>query len=366
MKLFCTRTIGIGLLSIALPAMVFAQGGSSTPEKGTISGVVTAKAESSLTLAADGGGTFTVSFASGAKIENAAGVSIAFADISVGDRIRVAGSITGSISADSLKDLSLAMRTFEGVIGAKAGSSFTLVTRNFRLVTILTTSTTVTTKDGATITFADLAIGARVKATGMWNESGNTLTAASVHLTAAPAPQPVDMTIVGLVTLLSSDGKTLLLVTGDLSVWTITRADATVFRKDGTLASWADIMLGAQLKVRGSANKNARTMTASRIDIMTFERAHVTMNGTVIARTASSLTIKPKKWPAVTVDISGATLVDKRGDTIARADIKLGDNVQVKGLRAHSSLFMTAEVVKDHSIKLKKDKDDEGEDDDED
>lgn len=369
MKSSILRAVSVGALSLLLPLAVLAN--SAPTDKSSLTGTVTAKSESSLTLAADGGGMYTLSLAGGATLVNSAGMAISFADIRLGDRLRVSGTISGSITADTLKDSSLAppeIRTIEGVIGAKTDSSFTLVTKNFRLVTVSVISPTVYTKNGSAAVYADLVIGSKVMATGTWNEPTQTLAASSVRLIIVPPPTPIDLTITGLVTAVNTDSKTFFVMDRSLTLWTVTTSDATVYRKNGDSLAFANISAGALVRVLGKADRGSRTLAATSIDLLTDHRDRTVVKGMVTAKTASSLTIQPKRWPSITIDISNASFVNKHNRPIARADVMVGHEVEIKGFRTQGSAFVTAELVKDRSLDKKKhekeDDDDEDEDDD--
>ena len=74
MKSSILRAVSVGALSLLLPLAVLAN--SAPTDKSSLTGTVTAKSESSLTLAADGGGMYTLSLAGGAPLVNSAGVAI--------------------------------------------------------------------------------------------------------------------------------------------------------------------------------------------------------------------------------------------------------------------------------------------------
>lgn len=154
----------------------------------TVSGIVTAKSGSTLTVRADDGTVYSVE-TEDAALSGSAHAAV-LADIHVGDRVRVHGTIDGSvITAVKVHDESLALHRFLAAIGAAgagtvtslSGSSFTINSRAAGTSTVSTTAGTQYRLNGSATTSGALATSSRAIVYGTVQSDGS-ITASIVSL----------------------------------------------------------------------------------------------------------------------------------------------------------------------------------------
>lgn len=103
--------------------------------------------------------------------------------------------------------------------------------------------------------------------------------------------------------------------------------DATTIRKDGAVASFADLTLGAPVEVEGTLNADG-SVTASEIRIEEREKNadRVAFVGTLEKISGTTLMVS-----GVTVNIDSTTMIVKGDTTLTLADLVVGDRVLVRG-----------------------------------
>ena len=143
---------------------------------------------------------WTVNTDGATKYYNRLGNTGVFADIVAGDSISFAGTISGNgliVLATAVKDQtgSVSNATLSGKVQSVNAGGLSLVISKGKdehnqsgNLTIQTNASTVITMNGSTLPFASIVIGDKVKATGLLNADGTTLTATNVEVT-RPAPE---------------------------------------------------------------------------------------------------------------------------------------------------------------------------------
>lgn len=241
-------SIGALLFAFALPlsALAHDSGIFSVQPKGSITGTVTAINGSSITFQPSFGGTFTID-ATKATVKSNSESAISISDLRVGDKISVVGTITGSISAETIKNNTRGTRTLEGRVVLVTGSTVTLVSKGLILVTASTSGTTTITHNGKVVLLSDLKIGALVKTTGMWDASAKTLSATSIELMQDTTP----LNLVGVITAKTDTGLTIVAANG--TTYTIDLSGATILKKNRKAASQSELKVGDRLQVKGTS-----------------------------------------------------------------------------------------------------------------
>ncbi len=279
----------------------------------------------------------------------------------------------------------------EGIVDSISAPSFVL--RNSRrMVTIRTDTATKFRMDGTTIGFADLKVGqhaqaqgspqpdgsvlaARVSVEGAENEEtrtptttpSGTITPVTATPTRTPRPEGVDVEgAVGPIT-----GTSFVLMTRSTPV-TIQTDSATIFRRDESPATFADVKTGGRVEVKGARQADGSVL-ASRVDIEEDEDEDRTKTPTptpTMTTTAttplSTRTPTPTKTPEpegveregsiasiigtsfvlmtgsgpVMIQTTAATLFRRDGDTLTFGDLKVGNRAQAEGtLQADGSIL---------------------------
>jgi hypothetical protein len=94
------------------------------------------------------------------------------------------------------------------------------------------------------------------------------------------------------------------------------------------------------VRVEGTFNKTTNTVDARSITIVN-ETHPVTINGTVTAKTDTSVTVTNEKGTAYTVDTTKVSVFAKAWTTLGLTDIAVGDKVQAFGIQLNKALTIT-------------------------
>lgn len=165
-----------------------------------------------------------------------------------------------------------------------------------------------------------------------------------------------DGTVVGQVAAVS--GATISVTTHKGTVSVVTN-DSTTFTHDGNAATLADVMAGDRIAATGTRNDDGSLLaTAIRLASPKPDSARVT--GTITAISGATLTVSERGKhgdheddtdtpTAVTVITTATTEFTKGGETIALADLVVGDKIAAIGTRGDGdALVATAVKVRGH------------------
>jgi hypothetical protein len=117
----------------------------------------------------------------------------------------------------------------------------------------------------------------------------------------------------------------------------VTVTDATKIRKDDAAATFADLVLGTPVEVEGTLNADG-SVTASEISIEDRNDAErIAFVGTLTQIAGNTLTVGGRM-----VNVGSATVIVKGDTTLTLADLKLGDQLLVRGaVQADKSINAT-------------------------
>lgn len=148
-------------------------------------GTVTAESANGFTIQTRDNTTFTV-IASSAKIITIPRTEIPLADISVGDKVYITGTKTGStITASVVYDMPVNVKPgkAKGTVTAVNGNTITVQTKDNKTVTVnMDQDTKITTASNQPGTTADVQVGSKVKAFGLWNSILNVFNAIRIRI----------------------------------------------------------------------------------------------------------------------------------------------------------------------------------------
>ena len=150
------------------------------------SGTVTATSGTGFTFKNKKGTIYTVTTSS-AKIVQVPNAVISLSGIGVNDTVTLSGNLAGNTIDASVVFVTKANQVpakAKGTVTAVNGSTVTLQTKNNKSVTVNTSaSTNVVKADGTSGTVvADVVVGAKVKASGLWDTILHTLSAWNIML----------------------------------------------------------------------------------------------------------------------------------------------------------------------------------------
>jgi hypothetical protein len=136
------------------------------------------------------------------------------------------------------------------------------------------------------------------------------------------------------------------------SAWglqTVKTDNLTVFKKNSTSGSFADLQVGYPVTVKGSWERS-RSSVAAREVKATVRMVHIAVTGTVVMVSPTALTVQSSDNMLYGIDIAKAALLDKNGRRISVHYFLPGQTVRVQGKHVSESLQVTASEVKNKSV----------------
>ena len=160
-------------------------------------------------------------------------------------------------------------RGLGGVITAINGSTLTVSGPDGKSISVVMTSSTTISRDGATVTQASLAVGDHINVRpdmASLPATPPTTPPTSVNASAIDVRSPG---VGGKVVSVDTSGSTSTIVVADEQGFyrTIVTNASTTYQKDGATGSVADVTVGAQVRGLGSVDANHTTLDASSVAV---------------------------------------------------------------------------------------------------
>ncbi len=141
-------------------------------------------------------------------------------------------------------------------------------------------------------------------------------------------------------TVVTITGTSFTLQTKERGLQTVNTTSSSTIKKNGTTATFADITVGATVRVDGIWNNTNNNIAAKTINILAKTRP-VSVNGTVTAKTDTTLTLTNEKGKVYTVTTAKLSLFNKDWTAITLGDVAVGDKVGVYGIQLNDSMTIT-------------------------
>ena len=370
-----TAAMALGGVSFAASAPVPVPPGPHGPGRpghGLLHGVITAINGGVLTLQRQGpggSGTLMVDTTSATAFRGGPGakaVALSLAQLRVGDRVAVRGTLSGSTVSATAVDVQPAP-PLTGVITAINGGVLTLQRQgpggSGTLTVDATSATAFRGGPGAkatALTLAQLRVGERVMVRGTL--SGSTVSATAVAVQPAPPLTGVITAINGGVLTLQRQGP------GGSGTLTVDTTSATAFRggpgaKSSTLTLGA-LRVGERVMVRGTLSGSTVSATALAVQPAGPGRGQGPagrhpggpgpglLHGVITAINGGVLTLQrqgPGGSGTLTVDTTSATVFrggpGAKSSTLTLGALRVGERVMVRGTLSGSTVSATAVAV---------------------
>lgn len=342
LKQFLITNIIISLTMFFSP-LVLAQ--TTPPDHGSVTGIITIIAGTSVTIRGDTGGLYTIQTAH-ARFESDDGYTLTFSGLRVGDRVRVTGTFNGNGSGEMVSNLSLTTSTIEGKVETVGQSQFTIMLDELSSIAVTVSPQTSYEKNFQSASFSDIKPGTTVVLTGPYGWQAGVMYPIYVRIRGDLEARMTEGKITGPIT---NTNVTLRTAGGeDVS---ISFSSLTIFVKDGEVGDSLFLDTGLTAHVSGIWNRLTGTLSANTVEL--FTQKNITVKGRLTSKNGNSYTIvaNDEQETVVTVDTTSAALVKNNMKTAKRGDIKIGHTLQVKGTYTVDSTVIQATRIKDMSLK---------------
>jgi hypothetical protein len=309
----------------------------------TVSGTFAGLSGNTITLdSSDSSSTVYTVDATSAKVTRKFGGTMQLTDIQTGDSLSVRGLVDGTnVTASAIRDMSQQQRngTFSGTVSALSGASFTIQSRSRGSQTVNTDSTTIFNKNGQTDSngISDISVGSTVTATGLWDNTQNTIAATKVNLIIRT------QTTTGIFSSYSGDIITMTGVNSSSTTYTVDATTAKLIRRYGAPMQFTDYQAGDTLSVRGTVN--GTNITASSVRDESLQAHNGTFVGSVTSINGSSFVIQSTSRGSQTVNTSSTTVFRMGSTPSSMSSLAVGQTVTVTGVWDRTNTNITATRV---------------------
>ncbi len=228
-------------------------------------------------------------------------------------------------------------KTITGAVTSING--MTLMVKNTKdsvVYTVDATNAKLVRKFGATMVIGDIQVNDILFVNG--TISTTTPTAITAKIIRDESLQARNATFNGTVTTIT--GTSFTLQSRERGLQTVNTTSSSTIKKNGSPATFADITVGATVRVDGVWNNTSNTVTAKTINILAKTRP-ISVSGTVTTKTDTSLTLTNEKGKVYTVTTAKLSLFNKDWTAITLGDVAVGDKVGVYGIQLNDSMTIT-------------------------
>lgn len=239
------------------------------------------------------------------------------------------------------------IRTVAGKVTSVSSSNFVLKSSNGTEYTVTPTANAkVVRRFGAAAKLSDIQANDKVEARG--KVDGNNISASFIRDLSLQARNG---TFRGNVKSVGSNS--FVLATKGRGDQSININSSTVFKKNNSAASFSDVKAGALVEVSGVWDRANDNVTAKSVRII-VKIVNLDISGTLTAKTDTMLTVTGNNGTIYKIDITKAKLLRRNGGKASLSEYSVGDKVRVRGKAVLGSTDVSASLVKDLSIKVKR------------
>jgi hypothetical protein len=251
------------------------------------------------------------------------------ASLVVGDRVRVQVSSSAATTATAIN---IELAELIGSVSAVSGNTITITDPQGFSRTLVVSSSTSYTANGAAGTLADVTVGSKILAQGTIDANRTSLDAINVAIDSAQHSDAV----CGVITAVTSSSVSVQSHNGTPTTFTIT--PTTTFTEGSTTMSASALAVGERISVKVSSSAPT---TALSIRIHLAELA-----GNVTAVSGNSITVTNHQGTSETVVVSASTTYRLDGASATLADVVVGSKICAQGTFAADHTTLDALTVK--------------------
>jgi hypothetical protein len=278
----------------------------------TLEGDVTAVSGNVITIT--GGAGFTRSIDVGATTTyREGGKSATLLDVVVGLRVTARGTVSADQTSLVANSVAIAApRNFTGIVTAVSATSLTVQQSSTVSVSLAILATTKFFEGQKAVGASDLVTGESVS---VRLSTGAPMTAARIDI--------IIIKLGGVVTSVSGNAITITVARGFTR--TIDVGATTTYTEAGKPATLSDVMVGFRINATGTVSADQTALEATSVAIPAL--SHIV--GTVIALSATSLTVQQANGASATLAIDTSTAFFEGKDAVTAAALSTGEHVNV-------------------------------------
>lgn len=200
-------------------------------------------------------------------------------------------------------------------------------------------------KNGATMQLSEILIGDKIEVKGtLWGD--NSISAASIRDLSLYAHTG---TFSGKISSINTTDSSFVMDSKTYGSQTIHTNNFTSFTKNGSSATFKDLILGMTASVKGQWDRNNSNISALTVS-GTYRLISIYFTGSLSLKNSSSFTVIGNGNVIYGVDLSGATLQSKNGKPMQPNEYNVGDSLRVWGKHLSGGVAVVGTEIKDSSV----------------
>jgi hypothetical protein len=236
-------------------------------------------------------------------------------------------------------------KTITGTVISFNGNQIIIFTTSAAKYSVDTGSAQLSRKNGAAMLLTEILVGDKIEAIGtLWND--NSISAASVRDLSLYAHTG---TYTGKITTINTPDSSFVINSKTYGNQAIHTDSFTSYTKNGSSATFKDLILGMTASVKGVWDRNKADIAATAVNGI-YRLIDIYFTGNLSVKNGPSFTVIGNGNVIYGVDVSSATLQSKNGKPMSLADFYIGDSVRVWGKHLSGSVAIVGTQIKDSSI----------------
>jgi hypothetical protein len=241
--------------------------------------------------------------------------------------------------------LAAGSKTFTGTVTGFSGNQIIFSTASAAKYAADTGSAQLSRKNGAVMLFPEILVGDKIEVKGtLWGD--NSISASSVRNLSLYTHTG---TFTGKISTINTADSSFVMASKTYGNQTIHTNNFTSYTKNGSGATFKDLVLGMTAKVKGVWDRNNTNITATTIN-GTYRLINIYFTGTLSIKNGSAFTVIGNGNVIYGVDVSGAVLQSKNGKPMQLGEYNVGDSLRVWGKHLSGGVAVVGTQIKDSSI----------------
>lgn len=200
-------------------------------------------------------------------------------------------------------------------------------------------------KYGAEMKFGEILVGDKIEIKGLvWPDNS-----INAELVRNMSLYPHSGTFSGKVDSVSLNGLGFKLQTASYGLLNVQGDVFTIYKKNNTSSRLSDLEPGVSVSVKGLWERDKTNIFAKQV-LVTVRLVNIEISGTVSMTMPGGISVVANGGVIYGVDISGAAFQNKNGNKISAAELKVGQQVKVKGKHISGKSQIFASGVKNMSV----------------
>jgi hypothetical protein len=244
-----------------------------------------------------------------------------------------------------LVSLAAGPKTLTGSITALSGNQIIFAATSAATYAADTGSAQLLRKNGAAMQLSEFIVGDKIQVTGtLWGD--NSIGATTIRDLSLYTHTG---TYSGKISAINTADNSFTMNSKTYGSQTIHTNNFTSYSKNGSSATFKDLILGMTASVKGMWDRSKLNITATSVS-GSYRLIDIYFTGSLSAKNGAAFTVTGNGNVIYGVDLSGAVLQSKNGKTMSLSDFNVGDAVRIWGKHLSGSVAIVGTQITDSSV----------------